>query len=139
MSPAELTGVLGALVSVISAIVIPIYLRRQQSRSEAGAASEVSWKAINQAIAKERDLAQERLTAQATQHTAEIDAMRSQHRAEISELRNAQPWPAAEMRTGLDREASDATRLADCQAKLADCQKKVGELYEELYRQRPPR
>lgn len=136
MSLVDLTALLGAAVTFLGVVTIPLYLNRrtekritardaarEQEALEAG--TEVSWEAINKAIVIERDTVKRDLATQAASHTAEIATMRAAHAQEIAELKRDH---AAEM-------TSWSRRLAECQAQV---QKLYGELY-ELQKLLPPR
>lgn len=61
MNTVEWTAVLGVIVTVLGTVLIPLWLKRRDSRGESEIADVVSWKGITEALQKERDVLRRQL------------------------------------------------------------------------------
>lgn len=97
MTPSEITALAGVVVSLLSAVFVPIYLvRRNEERTKRERAdvaralklldSTVSWESINRAIVKERDELRGELKQARAESTREYNALKTEMNRQIVEL-----------------------------------------------------
>lgn len=129
MTAAEITELAGVVVSLLAAVIVPIYLvrrgdakvaleRLETARLAALAGSAVSWEAINKAIVKERDELRKELKEATARHTAQLTEMRLQLNQEADEQKKRHDY-----------------ELARANERIGQLSEEVDRLYRRLYQQ----
>jgi hypothetical protein len=127
VTAAEATTLVGVVVSLISAVVVPIHLvrrserrakqdREDERRAEVAAGTEVSWVAINKAIVKERD-----------DLRAELHRVSKVHERQIQDARENLEKETEKLKAHYDLE------LARANERIKQLSEEVDRLYKRLY------
>lgn len=97
MTPAEVTALAGVVVSIVSAVFVPIYLVRRNEQRAARERAEavrtgalldasVTWESINRAIVKERDELRAELKQTRADSARDYAALKTDMNRQIAEL-----------------------------------------------------
>lgn len=132
MNPAEITALAGVVVSLITAVVVPVYLVRrgdakaaqervEAARLAAAAGSEVSWEAINRVIVKERDDLRKELKDATVLYADQLREVRLQLTQDSDELTRRHDYA-----------------LSRANERIGQLSEEVDRLYRRLYQQGNP-
>lgn len=104
MTPVEITSVLAVIVTALSSVVVPLLLRRRQTKQDSASTELVSWQGITTVLQKERDQLRSELTGVEDEFRRKIAVMKDDHAKQMAQ--------AQERITELERMVADlSTRL----------------------------
>lgn len=87
MSPELLTAIGALIVSIVTTIGAPVYIRRKAAQNELDATDLKSWQSVTGALEKERDKLLERVNKLEHDHNQKLADLKSTHEREMGEAK----------------------------------------------------